>query len=70
LKHILKYSFLGMALALAVGSTNAHADDWDHDHRDHDPKPHTAPEVDPSLAFGGLALLGGTLTVLRSRRSK
>lgn len=34
------------------------------------PAPSTAPEVDPSLAFGGLTLLGGTLTVLRSRRRK
>jgi len=29
----------------------------------------TAPEVDPSLAMSGFLLLGGTLTVLRSRRS-
>jgi|HubBroStandDraft_1064217.scaffolds.fasta_scaffold421361_2 hypothetical protein len=28
-----------------------------------------APEVDPSLAMSGLLLLGGTLTVMRSRRS-
>ena len=27
-----------------------------------------APEVDPSLAIGGLTLLAGTLTVMRSRR--
>jgi hypothetical protein len=30
----------------------------------------TAPEVDPSLAMSGFMLLGGTLTVLRSRRSE
>lgn len=29
-----------------------------------------APEVDPNLAVSGFLLLGGTLTVLRSRRSK
>ena len=29
-----------------------------------------APEVDPSLAMGALTLLGGTLTVMRSRRSR
>jgi hypothetical protein len=30
----------------------------------------TAPEVDPGLALSGIALLGGSLTVLRARRSK
>jgi len=29
-----------------------------------------APEVDPSLALSGFTLLGGALTVLRSRRRK
>lgn len=32
--------------------------------------PNVAPEVDPNLAIGGFALLGGTLTVLRSRRRR
>jgi LPXTG-motif cell wall-anchored protein len=30
----------------------------------------SAPEVDPSLAGAGIALLGGTLVVLRARRRK
>lgn len=29
-----------------------------------------APEVDPSLAVGAIALLGGALAVMRSRRSR
>jgi hypothetical protein len=34
------------------------------------PTNNVAPEVDPSLAMSGFMLLGGTLTVLRGRRSK
>jgi hypothetical protein len=34
------------------------------------PKPNVAPEVDPGLAMSGFMLLGGTLTVLRSRRPR
>ena len=34
------------------------------------PTNNVAPEVDPSLALSGFMLLGGTLTVLRGRRSK
>jgi hypothetical protein len=34
------------------------------------PAPAQAPEVDPSLAFGGFTLLAGTLMVMRSRRSR
>jgi hypothetical protein len=34
------------------------------------PTNHVAPEVDPSLAMSGFLLLGGTLTVMRSRRSR
>ena len=33
-------------------------------------KPNVAPEVDPNLAICGFTLLGGTLTVLRSRRRR
>jgi LPXTG-motif cell wall-anchored protein len=70
MKTALKSSLPALALAVAV-SPMAQA----HDRHDHDPKPpcdppNTAPEVDPSMAFAGLTLLGGTLTVLRSRRSK
>jgi LPXTG-motif cell wall-anchored protein len=69
MKTAIKSSLLALALAVAA-SPMAQA----HDHH-HDPKPpydppNTAPEVDPSMAFAGLTLLGGTLTVLRSRRSK
>jgi LPXTG-motif cell wall-anchored protein len=69
--YLLKHSTFALAAALSL-STLAHAD-----HKRHEPPPppdrqdpNTAPEVDPSLALGGLTLLGGTLTVLRSRRSR
>jgi len=32
--------------------------------------PNVAPEIDPGLAMSGFMLLGGTLTVLRSRRKE
>jgi hypothetical protein len=70
----LKPSLIALALVLSMSSP-AHAFG---DHRRHyEPPPppkcdpgNVAPEVDPSLAFGGLTLLGGTLTVLRARRRK
>ena len=34
------------------------------------PTPTQASEVDPSLALGGLTLLAGALTVMRTRRRK
>lgn len=72
MKTALKSSLLILALAVAVSPLAQAHEDRDHHH---DPKPpcdppNTAPEVDPSMAFAGLTLLGGTLTVLRSRRSK
>ena len=78
MKKVLKYSFLGLALAVGA-SAAAHADPWTHDPhrlkfepRKFDPRtgPRTAPEVDPTLAISGLLLLVGTLTVLRARGSK
>jgi len=69
MKFALKYSILALALVLSL-SPRVHAQD-----RSHYPQPqpqpicgNTAPEVDPSLALGGLMLLGGSLTVLRARR--
>jgi LPXTG-motif cell wall-anchored protein len=71
---MLKYSFLGLALAVGA-SAAAHADPWRH----YDlPKPQplpmperkVAPEIDPSLAISGMLLLGGSLAVLRARRRK
>jgi hypothetical protein len=72
----LKLSLLAFALVLS-SSPRAHAFGG-HNHNPPPPPPpppprspsKVAPEVDPSLAFGGLTLLGGTLTVLRSRRRK
>jgi hypothetical protein len=64
MKNIFKYLPLGFALTLGL-STGAFA------------APtcsacsvRTAPEVDPALVVGALALLGGSITVLRVRRRK
>ncbi|HEX4320737.1 MAG TPA: LPXTG cell wall anchor domain-containing protein [Acidobacteriaceae bacterium] len=62
MKNSLKLSLFALALAL-VATPRAHARP-----QPVSPSPRTAPEVDPSLAIGGLTLLGGSLTVLRSRR--
>ncbi len=72
MKTLLKYSLLVLVLAL-TSSTRAHADGWWWNPPPPDPPPpcnNVAPEVDPSLAIGGLTLLAGTLTVLRSRRRR
>lgn len=71
----LKYS---LVLALALGLTAiAHAapggngsGDGDGNGHDNPNNPHTAPEVDAGFAASGLALLGGTIAVVRGRRSK
>jgi hypothetical protein len=65
LKKILKYSVLGLALAVSA-STSVHADARHHDRPREEPR--TAPEVDPSVAIAGFTLLAGMLTVLRARR--
>jgi hypothetical protein len=74
---LLKYSAFALTLALG-SSTFAHAvtvfrpyvgpQGWNYPPPPPIPNHHTAPEVDPNLALSGLALLGGTLTVMRSRR--
>jgi LPXTG-motif cell wall-anchored protein len=74
MKTVLKYSLPVLALALFMNQS-AKADPWSWgsgwgDGWSPNPNPNAAPEVDPSLALSGLALLGGTLTVLRSRRRK
>jgi LPXTG-motif cell wall-anchored protein len=72
MNHFLKIALFS-ALALSV-SSQAHA--FGDKHEGHGPNynqpdcPNTAPEVDPSMAIGGLTMLGGTLAVLRARRSK
>jgi hypothetical protein len=74
MQTILKYSFLVLVLTLAaVPLAYAHGRGFGGS-----PKPtptpvvptHTAPELDPSLAIGGLTLLAGSLAVVRARRSK
>lgn len=55
-KNQLKYSLVVLAVVLST-CTVAYA------------RPR-APEVDPSLAIGGLTLLAGTIAVLRIRRKK
>jgi LPXTG-motif cell wall-anchored protein len=58
-KHLLKYAFVALGLALGTSAT-AHGLAFSL----------KAPEVDPSLAIGGLTLLAGTIAVLRVRRKK
>lgn len=72
MNHLLKYSLMGLVLTLAA-STSAHAHGWGWVPPRWEPlpapKPHVAPEVDPSLAISGIALLAGTLAVARSKRA-
>lgn len=60
-KNLLKYALVALGLAFSTCSI-AHALVFY-------PNPRT-PEVDPSLAVGGLTLLAGTLAVMRVRRRK
>ena len=64
MKAILKYSLLALALFLSI-APRAHAAPTSTA-----VPPRTAPEVDPTLAVTGLALLAGSLSVARARRSK
>ena len=68
MKTLLKYSLLA-ALVIGLNSAAYAKPDKDKHRKDPDP-PHTAPEVDAALAAGGLALLGGTIAVLRARRAR
>jgi hypothetical protein len=71
--RLLKYSLV-VALSLGLntiahaapgGNGNGNGDGNGHDNPNN---PHTAPEIDAGLATGGLALLGGTIAVVRARR--
>jgi hypothetical protein len=57
-KNLLKYSLVVLGLALGTSSA-AHGLVFS-----------LKPEIDPNLAISALTLLGGTLAVLRVRRSK
>ena len=57
-KNAMKYSLVMLGLALGTCSAAYGFG-----------KPHV-PEVDPSLAIGGLTLLAGTIAVLRIRHRK
>lgn len=73
MKTSLKYL---LVLALVLGlNTIAHAapggnGNGNGNGHDNPNNPHTAPEVDATLATSGLALVGGTIAVLRARRAK
>jgi len=73
MKKLFKYSLV-LALTLGMGmaayATPHQDNDKDKWPKDQDPPKHTAPEVDAGLAAGGLALVGGTIAVLRARRRK
>jgi hypothetical protein len=65
---------------LSLGANFAVARDWDRDRdRDWDRDDHgcqhdrhcwSAPEIDPAQAMGALALLGGTIAIVRGYRRK
>jgi LPXTG-motif cell wall-anchored protein len=57
-KNVMKYALMVLGLALGTSSV-AHGLIFRH-----------TPEVDPNLAVSGLALLAGSLAVLRVRRKK
>jgi len=57
MKNVVKYSFLVLGMVLLMGARASTPDCGGG----------TAPEVDPSLAVGGITLLAGALAVLRSR---
>jgi hypothetical protein len=68
MKTSLKY-FLFSALVLSASSQAfAHGDR--HNNPPDCGNQNTAPEVDPSMAIGGLTLLGGTLAVVRARKPR
>ncbi len=69
MKAILKYSFLALALFLSI-APRAHAAPGPTAPKPTPTAPKTAPEIDPALAVTGLALLAGSLSVARARRSK
>jgi hypothetical protein len=59
-RYLLKYSFVALSLGLFASAT-AFGMAF---------RPGHVPEVDPSLAIGGLTLLAGTIAVLRIQRKK
>jgi hypothetical protein len=72
MKTILKYSLLALVLSLVV-APSAHAKpkpEPSPDRGHENSGPQTAPEVDPALATTGLALLAGSLALVRARRPK
>jgi hypothetical protein len=69
MKNVIKYSLPVLALALLVSSrAKATPTPIPSPIGPATPKHGTAPEVDPAVALTGLTLLGGAITVLRSRR--
>ncbi len=60
----LKYALFVFALALGTSTIASAGDGFG-------PGKHQqAPEIDPSLALGAISLIGGSLLVQRSRRSR
>jgi hypothetical protein len=69
MKNVLMKSTLISGLALILG-TAAYAAPKPTPQPPTITPPKKAPEIDPSLAIGGVSLLLGSLAVLRSRRNK
>jgi hypothetical protein len=67
----LKLKFLSLALLSLAMSSAAFAKDKDDDWCKAGPgKCWSAPEIDPAQAMGALALLGGTIAIVRGYRRK
>ena len=60
-KNLLKYAFVVLGFAFCTCTVAKALVFGGHK---------STPEVDPSLAIGGLTLLAGTLAVMRARRRK
>ena len=68
MKKLFRYSTLAAGMAFACAAAYAYPKPWPHDPTPAPSNP--APEVDPSLAFSGITLVAGTITVMRARKRK
>lgn len=70
IKTITLLSLLGSFTVASAGILPAFSHDENHCRRDEGRHCMSAPEIDPGSAMGALALLGGTVAILRGRRKK
>jgi len=71
IKTIALLTLLGSFTVASAGVLRAFSHHDEHRcGRDDDRRCMSAPEIDPGAAMGALALLGGTVAILRGRRKK